>query len=175
MNKIVKFNYEKKEYLDMKFVVLIAFIFLFLFLTHSTTAQIINSTSLCLNNMTQQTTTGVIVNSSTSNDTITISQPSVFCPTGCSSLTNSCRPDFSMQIFEIAGITGGFFALLFLGIFISNYIPFLDTSMSLILAILAAIIGLTDIFSSNLGYIFYAESIIFTISTSILIWRNLYG
>jgi hypothetical protein len=81
----------------------------------------------------------------------------------------------STQLLEIVGITGAFFALLFLATILSENIRFVDSIISLVLGIISAIFGLTDLFSTSLGYIFYGEAIIFIVATFILAYRDLYG
>jgi hypothetical protein len=134
----------------------------------------LNSTTLCISNNTMQTVTNININTSSSNNTISTTYP-VFCNTGCSTLTNSCRFDLSIQIFEIIGITIGFFAFLILSIFLSEYIGFLSVIVSMIIAVFSSVLGLTDLFTSPFGYIFYGEAIVFIVSAFILGWRELYG
>lgn len=79
------------------------------------------------------------------------------------------------QVLEIAGITGFFFVLLIVSIFLSESIPFMDSIMSGILMVVSFVLGLTDLWSSTLGYIFYGEALVFMVSIIILMYRKLYG
>ena len=149
--------------------------FFFTFDVQIVNAQtVMNNTQLCIDNMTEQVNTSMQLGISGSYQIINTSVPT-FCNLGCSKLTNSCRPDFSIQVLEIVGITAGFFVFTFLGIYLADYIPFIDVIVSVLLAVVSAVLGLTDMFSGGLSYVFYGESIIFTLSTFILFWHQLYG
>ena len=75
----------------------------------------------------------------------------------------------------IIGITVGFFSALIVSIYLGKYIPFVEVVVAIILGIFSAVLGLTDIFSSSLGMIFFGEAIIFLMSVAILIYRELYS